>query len=41
MKIAKAFSVSLAELLNFPDDRKIESSKPELLDKASEVLRMC
>ena len=40
VKIVKAFNVFLAELLNFPDDRKIKSSKPEMLDKASEVLKM-
>jgi transcriptional regulator with XRE-family HTH domain len=40
VKIAKAFNVSLAELLNFPDDRKIKSSRPEMLDKATEVLKI-
>ncbi len=40
VKIAKAFNVSIAELLSFPDDKKVKSAKPELLDKAGEVLRL-
>jgi transcriptional regulator with XRE-family HTH domain len=40
VKIAKAFNVSVAELLSFPDDKKVKSAKPELLDRATEVLRL-
>lgn len=38
VKIADAFDISLAELLSFPDDKKLRSAKPELLNKAAETL---
>jgi len=40
VKIAEAFNISLAELLNFPDDKRAKSASPELLNKAAEVLEM-
>lgn len=39
-KIAEAFNISLAELLNFPDDKRVKSAKPELLNKAAELLKI-
>lgn len=38
-KIVKAFNISLAELLAFPDDREIIDADVQILDKAIEVLK--
>jgi transcriptional regulator with XRE-family HTH domain len=38
-KIAKAFNISLAELLSFPDDRHILDADTLLLDKSIEILK--
>jgi len=38
-KIAKAFNISLAELLTFPDDRNIIDVDVLVLDKATEILK--
>jgi len=38
-KIAKAFNISLAELLSFPDDKNILDADTLLLDKSIEILR--
>ena len=40
VKITSAFDITLAELLSFPDEKKVRSAKPELLNKAAEVLEM-
>jgi len=37
-KIASAFNITLSELLNFPDDKKITSTDTKTLDKAVEIL---
>jgi len=38
-KIAKAFNISLAELISFPDDKNILDADTLLLDKSIEILR--
>ncbi len=38
-KIAKAFNITLAELLSFPDDKNILDADTLLLDKSIEILR--
>jgi len=38
-KIAKAFNISLAELLTFPDDKNIIDVDVLVLDKAIEILK--
>jgi transcriptional regulator with XRE-family HTH domain len=38
-KIAKAFNISLAELLSFPDDKSILDADTQLLDKSIEILK--
>jgi len=40
VKIAEAFDITPAELLSFPEDKKARSAKPDLLNKAAEVLEM-
>lgn len=37
-KIANAFNITLSELLNFPDDKKIANADAKTLDKAVEIL---
>ncbi len=37
-KIAKAFNITVEELLNFPDDKKIINAKKADLNKAIELL---
>ena len=37
-KIAKAFNISLPELLTFQDDKRIESTTPQMLNNVTELL---
>lgn len=38
-KIAKAFNITLAELLSFPDDKKIMDANSEDINKVIELLK--
>lgn len=40
MKIAEAFDISLSELLKFPDDRKIKSAAPHMLEGVTDLLNL-
>lgn len=39
-KIARAFNISLPELLTFPGDQKIATAKTQTLDKALKLLEL-
>ena len=40
VKIAKAFNISLSELLKFPDDKKMKSAAPQMLEGVSDLLNL-